>query len=65
MDGSTTISPVTSNSRQTPNISALCDTLNTPDKGNRLQTAASQPHGPIPLELHIRHTTDKRPTAGR
>ena len=36
-------------SRQTPNISALCDTSETQWCGIRLQTAASKPHGPIPF----------------
>ena len=49
MDGSTIISPIVPNSRQTPNISALCDTLETQWYGIRLQTAASKPHGPIPF----------------
>lgn len=49
MDGSTIISPIVPNSRQTPNISALCDTSETQWCGIRLQTAASKPHGPIPF----------------
>jgi hypothetical protein len=53
MDGSTIISPIVPNSRQTPNISALCDTSETQWCGIRLQTAASKPHGPIPFGFPV------------
>ena len=53
MDGSTIISPIVPNSRQTPNISALCDTSETQWCGIRLQTAASKPHGGIALYRDI------------